>query len=125
MNKISMHTMAVGSFVPMLESLSACLDRGEAHAQANKLDLINARLAPDMFTLAQQVQQACRAAMDGISRLTGKGAAAMEDVETTHAGLKAQINRTLAALRGVPEAAFAARKNATARSRFPATWSSR
>jgi hypothetical protein len=29
--KISMHTMVVDSFVPMLESLSAVLDKGAAH----------------------------------------------------------------------------------------------
>ena len=104
---ITMHTMAVDSFAPMLESLSACLDKGEAHARAKGLDLITARLAPDMFTLAQQVQQACHAAADCISRLTGRGAAAMAAPETTHAGLKAQIARTVAALRSVPEPAFA------------------
>ena len=57
--KISMHTMAVDSFVPMLESLSAILDKGVTHARRSKLDLVNARLAPDMYTLAQQVQLAC------------------------------------------------------------------
>ena len=50
--KISMHTMAVDSFVPMLKSLSAILDKGVAYAKTTKLDLVNARLAPDMFTLA-------------------------------------------------------------------------
>lgn len=104
---ITMHTMAVDSFAPMLESLSACLDKGEAHARSKGLDLVTARLAPDMFTLAQQVQQACHAAADCISRLTGRGAAAMATLETTHSGLKAQIARTVAALRSVPEAAFA------------------
>ena len=58
--KISMHTMSVDSFVPMLESLSAILDKGAAHAKTAKLDLVNARLAPDMYTLAQQVQIASR-----------------------------------------------------------------
>jgi uncharacterized protein len=62
--KISMHTMAVDSFVPILESLSAILDKGAAHAKDKKVDLVNARLAPDMFTLAQQVQQACKYAKD-------------------------------------------------------------
>ncbi len=104
---ITIYTMAVDSFVPMLESLSACLDKGAVHAAAQGLDLVNARLAPDMFTLAQQVQQACHAATDCTSRLTGKGAAVREEAETTHAGLTAQIARTVEALGRVPEAAFA------------------
>jgi hypothetical protein len=34
--KISMHSMAAGSFLPMLESLSAILDKGSAHAKGNE-----------------------------------------------------------------------------------------
>jgi hypothetical protein len=32
-----MHTMAVDSFVPILESLSAILDKGAAHAKDKKV----------------------------------------------------------------------------------------
>jgi hypothetical protein len=101
-----MHDMAVGTFVPMLESLSEVLDKGAEHAKSAQLDLVNARLAPDMFTLAQQVQQACHHARDCTSRLTGKGGAAMEDAETAFAGLKAQIARTLDFVRSITAAAF-------------------
>ncbi len=103
----SLHDMARDTFVPMLQSLSEILDKGAAHAESAKLDLVNARLAPDMFTLAQQVQQACHAAKDSISRLTGKGAAVMDDAETTFAGFKAQIARTIEFVRGAAAAAFA------------------
>jgi hypothetical protein len=101
-----MHTMAVDSFVPMLESLTGWLDKGAAHAEANKLDLVNARLAPDMYTLAQQVQVACHLACDAAARLTGGAPAIREDVETTLPGIKAQIARTIDHLRSVPAAAF-------------------
>jgi hypothetical protein len=104
--KISMHEMAVDSFVPMLESLLHVLAMGAEHARAAKLDLVNARLAPDMFTLAQQVQQACHAARDGISRLTGRGGAAMEDAETSFDGFRAQIGRTIDFVRGTGPADF-------------------
>jgi hypothetical protein len=50
--KISMHTMALDSFLP------------------SKVELVSARLAPDVYTLAQQVQQACHHAQDGVARLT-------------------------------------------------------
>lgn len=48
------------------------LDKGVAYAKTSKLDLVNARLAPDMFTLAQQVELACDHARDRVARLTGK-----------------------------------------------------
>lgn len=105
--KLSMHDMAVGTFAPMLESLSANLEKGAGHAKKAGLDLVNARLAPDMFTLAQQVQQACHYARDGTSRLTGRGGARMEDAEKDFAGLSAQIGRTLELLRSVRAADFA------------------
>jgi hypothetical protein len=41
--KLSMHTMAVDSFVPMLTSLSECLDKGNDQKGA-LIDLMNARL---------------------------------------------------------------------------------
>jgi uncharacterized protein len=102
----ALHTFAVDSYAPMLESLAAILDKGAAHAASAKIDLVNARLAPDMFTLAQQVQQACHYAGDGVARLTGRPVPAMEEAETSVPGLKAQIGRTLDAVRAVPAAAF-------------------
>lgn len=80
---ISMYSMAVDSFVPMLESLSAILDKGAADAEAKQLNLINARLAPDMYTLAQQVQQACYFADGGVSCLIGERPPGTENNEKT------------------------------------------
>jgi uncharacterized protein len=73
--KISVYTMAIDTFVPMLRSLSNILDKGAEHAKAKTLDsaaLVNARLAPDMYTLAQQVQLACDHAKDSTARLMGQ-----------------------------------------------------
>jgi len=103
---ISMQTMTVDSFVPMLESLATLLDKGAAHAKEHNLDLVNARLAPDMYTLAQQVQIACDNALDGVSRLTGKEPRSPERKETTLEGLKQRIANTVAQLKGVAAGAF-------------------
>jgi hypothetical protein len=103
---ISMHTMAVDSFVPMLESLSAILDKGEAHAKTAKLDLVGARLAPDMFTLAQQVQLACDNACEGAARLSAQKPAKFENDETTIAALKMRIAKAVSYLKALPAAAF-------------------
>lgn len=104
---LSMHTMAVETFLGMLESLALWLDKGAAHADARRLDLVNARLAPDMYPLSQQVQQACFHARDAVSRLTGRGPAKTDDTEKTVAGLKQQIARTLDLLKNLEPSAFA------------------
>jgi hypothetical protein len=105
--EISMHTMAVDTFKGMLESLGQWLERGRAHAEAKRLDIVNARLAPDMYPLSQQVQQACFHARDAVGRLTGRGPAQTDETEKTIPGLKQQIARTLELLRSVEPSAFA------------------
>jgi uncharacterized protein len=103
---ISMHTMAVDSFVPMLESLSAILDKGAAHAADKKIDLPNARLAPDMYTLVQQVQIASDAAKGGVARLMGKEPPRFEDNERTVDDLKKRIAKTIDYVKTADKAAF-------------------
>src|SRR5215467_8231577 len=103
---ISMHTMSIDSFVPMLESLSAILDKGEAHAKGAKLDLVNARLAPDMYTLAQQVQLACSNACEGAARLVAQKPPTFADDEATIAALKTRIAKSVAYLKSLPASAF-------------------
>jgi hypothetical protein len=104
--KISMRTMAVDSFVPMLESLSAILDRGAAHAKDKKLDLVNARLAPDMYTLTRQVQLACDHAKGGVARLMGQEPPRCEDNEKSMADLKERIAKTVDHVKSAEPAAF-------------------
>lgn len=104
---LSVHAMATESFAPMLESLSDLLDKGAQHAREDGPDLVDARLAPDMYTLAQQVQQACHYTSDGVARLAGQPPAAMDTVRATVEDLKAQIARTLDRVRAIPIANFA------------------
>lgn len=103
---ISIQTIAVDTFVPMLESLAAILDKASAYGESANLDLVNAKLAADMYPLAQQVREACYYAKDGTARLAGQLAIPREDTETTLFGLKSQIDGTLEYVRGVPAAAF-------------------
>jgi uncharacterized protein len=103
---ILMHKIAADSFVAMLTSLSQILDKATAVARDRNLDLVNCRLAPDMYTLAQQVQQACHYARNGMSRLAGRPAAGMSETEATLSGLKTQIAQAIDFVRSVPEAEF-------------------
>src|SRR5689334_6970335 len=104
--KISMHVMSVGSFVPMLESLSAVLDKGAAHAKAKHLELVDARLAPDMFALAKQVQLACDNACNGAARLAAQKPPAFGNDEATFADLKTRIAKSVTYLRQLPSDSF-------------------
>ena len=107
--KNSLHAMATETFVPMLRSLSSLLDKGAEHATAKKLDpatLVNARLAPDMFPLVQQVQIACDHAKGAAARLTGREPPRFEDNEKTLDELKARIAKTIDYVQSVPASAY-------------------
>jgi hypothetical protein len=109
MMKVSIHAIAVETFVPMLRSLSGVLDKGAEHARANKSDphaLVNARLAPDMYTLAQQVQLASDQARDAAARLSGQDVPNFDSNEKTLDELKARIAKTIDYVQGVRAAAF-------------------
>ena len=104
---ISMYAASVPIFVRMLGSLSHCLDKAAASAEARKFDpkvLVESRLAPDMLPLRSQVQIACDGAKFGVARLAGIEAPKFEDTETTLPELKARIARTLEFVQGVPAA---------------------
>jgi uncharacterized protein len=104
--KTSMHTISADSFMSMLTNLSQILDKGAAFARDKNLDLVSCRLAPDMYTLAQQVQQACHYAQDGMSRLAGRPAFGMGEVATTLSGLKDQIAKAVDFVGSVSDAEF-------------------
>ncbi len=95
---LSMYQASVPVFIRMLTNLSAILKKGEAYAQAKKIDpsvLINARLFPDMFTLARQVQIATDQVKGCAARLTGAEPPSYEDKEQSFAELQARLERTL------------------------------
>lgn len=105
----SMCTLMMGTFDPMLRTLSTLLDKGAAHVKGKGLDpdeLVNARLAPDMFPLSRQVQIACDQAKSCAARLTGQEPPKFEDNEQTIAQLKARIERTLDYIESVPKSAY-------------------
>src|SRR4051794_6638737 len=55
---IPLYDASVGVFVPYLGNLSGLLDHAAAHAKARNIDpavLLNMRLAPNMYSLKQQV----------------------------------------------------------------------
>jgi hypothetical protein len=95
----SMYSASVPVFRQTLTALSAVLDKAEAHAVARKIEpaaLLQARLFPDMFPLARQVQVATDFAKGTCARLAGVEVPKYDDVETTFPELRERIAKVLA-----------------------------
>ena len=95
---LSMYQASAPRFANTLKNLSAILDKAAAHAEARKIDqlvLTAARLYPDMYALARQVQIACDTAKGAVARLAGVEVPKHEDTEKSFDELKTRIARTL------------------------------
>jgi hypothetical protein len=106
---LTVHALASETFVPMLGSLGRVLEKGREHAKAAEFEpsvLVTARLAPTMYTLAQQVRLACYHASDAYTRLTGGEPARPVFADDTYGDLEEHVKQTIAALEATPAAAF-------------------
>jgi len=95
---ISMYQVSVPVFVRNLTALSGVLDKAAAFAEAKKFDqavLLGTRLYPDMFPLNVQVGQVCAHAGRGVALLASLTQPEFGAPETTLAGLKERVQRTL------------------------------
>ena len=95
---ISMYQASVPALQRTLKALDAILDKAVAYAAERKIDpdvLTSARLAPDMFTLARQIQLATDHAKGCPARLAGVTVPSFADTEKTFPELKARIHKTL------------------------------
>ncbi len=94
----SMYDVSVPVFTRGLGQLAHLLDKGLAYAETQNIDtatLVNARLAPDMFTLAGQVQSASDASKLAVARIAGIVAPSFPDTETTYEELQVRVTKTL------------------------------
>ena len=95
---ISMSQASATRFAQMLNNLSAILAKAQAHCEVRKIDplvLTSARLYPDMFAFARQIQVCCDTAKGAVARLAGVEAPKHEDTEKTFEELQARIAKTL------------------------------
>ena len=107
---ISIYHASVPVFLQGLDTLTHILRKGENHARTDGVDpasYVEARLAPDMLTLAGQVQRATDTSKLSVERLSGAPAPKMEDTEKSFAELRARIEKTAAYLKGITEAQLA------------------
>lgn len=108
---LSMYAASVPVFRQILTALSAVLDKAETHAAEHKIEpsaLLQARLFPDMFPLARQVQVAADFAKGACARLAGVEVPKYEDVETTFAQLRERIATTVAFIDALDQEAIGA-----------------
>jgi hypothetical protein len=104
-----MFQASVPIFLRQLNALSAILDKAAGHARETGIDpseLINARLAPDMFPLSRQVQIATDHAKGAAARLSRREVPKYDDTESTFDQLKARIAKTIDFVKSVPAAEF-------------------
>lgn len=107
----------VPAAVAMLTNIKALLDK--AAAQKDEAGLVEARLVPDMFALARQIQIASDIAKNGAARLAGIEAPSMPDTEASFAELKERCDKTIAFLQSVDTAAIDAGIGREIEIRFP------
>ena len=101
---ISMYQASVPQLRKMLVNLTAILTKAEEHVAAKGIDgkvLVEARLFPDMFPLAKQVQIACDQVKFGLARLASVEAPKFDDTESTLTQLKERIAKTIAFMDGI------------------------
>jgi len=106
---LSMYQASVPVFVRTLGILSTLLKKGEDFAKERGMSpdmLVQERLAPDMLTLAGQVQRASDSSKLAVERLTGVAAPKFDDNETSYAQLYERVEKTLVYLSSVSPDAF-------------------
>jgi len=93
-------------FSKTLDNLEKWMDKAAAYAKERSFEvdvLAQARLAPDQFSFAQQVQSACDQAKYAAAYLGGRPAPSHPDTEKTFAELHERIRRCTGFLASVPE----------------------
>lgn len=104
---LTMYSCSIPVFVRSLTNLSAILEKAAKYSAEKTIDesvLVTARLYPNMFALARQVQIACDVVKGAGARLSGVEAPKYEDNEATFDELQTRIQNTIAFLQSLPEA---------------------
>ena len=119
---LSLYDASIPVFLHFLRNLSTFLDRSEAHAAANDIDLsifTDARLIEDMHPLTRQIQIASDGAKGGGARLAGIEAPSFPDVETTFPELKERLAKTIAFLETIQPEQVNGKEDAVIELKFP------
>ncbi len=103
---ISMFQISVPVFLRSLAALNGVLDKAAAFAEAKKFDqtvVLHTRLYPDMYPLNVQIQQVTVHALRATALLSGAAQPDFGPAETTIAGLKERVSRTIEFVKSATE----------------------
>ena len=112
---ISLHSVATLSILPRFAGLKLALNQAEAFCDDKKIDpsvLLNARLAPDMRSLTNQVQLSSDHAKGAFYRTAGLDLPSLADTESSFADLHARIDKTIELIHAVPAEKMDGREDA-------------
>ena len=112
---LSLYQISVPPMIRMLKTMSAFIEKGRKHADANGMahaELLEGRLAPDMLTLIGQVQRASDSAKFAAVRVGQVANVAMADEEKTFDDIQARLARTIDFLGAVPPDCMDGREDA-------------
>jgi hypothetical protein len=102
---ISLHDASVGIYVPYLNNLAGLLDHAVSYAALRKIDpsvLLALRLAPNMYSLRQQVEEANRHAILSCALLAGYDPLSLARSEGDFPELKSRIAATIDFVQSLP-----------------------
>jgi hypothetical protein len=111
----TLHHLTIPVFIQTLRNMGRILAKAEKHARGRGVDmevLLASRLYADMYCLRQQVQYLCFIPAEFAGLFQAKNPPRVGYDEKTLADLKASIAKTIAYLRTVKPADFAAHGNA-------------
>jgi hypothetical protein len=107
---MSLYQDSVVQFSKMLTNIETWLDKAETYAKHKSFDpniLLQARLAPDQFSLLKQLQIVSDWAKNGASRLAGKDAPVFPDDEHSFEQIRKRVRATIDYLATFKEQDFA------------------
>jgi len=98
---MNLYDATVPVFTKQLAAIDKWLDKAAALADAKKFELdvlAGARLAPDQYSFARQIQAACDQAKYTVAKLTGTEPPSHPDTEKTIAELRQRVQTVIAYL---------------------------
>lgn len=118
----TIYEAAIPPMIRALDNLSKILEKAAAQTRAedkNLDDLLEARLAPDMYPLPRQIQIASDVAKMGAARLAGVEPPSYPDEEKTFPELQQRIAKTISYLKTFRPEQFDGAESRTVVLKFP------
>jgi uncharacterized protein len=100
----TIYDASIPVMIRALSGLSKILDKAVAQTKKDDIplqDLLDAKLAPDMYSLTRQIQSASDAAKGPAARLSESEPPSMPDTETTFPELQTRIAATITYLKSI------------------------